>query len=137
MKQSIIIALLTLVVVAGSAQTSTENWVKEITSRDAFTTEISGKTNEADVARNVTYLDGLGRVMQQVSSKASPNALDLVSVQTYDAYGRQTRSYLPYEQPAGDMSYRSGLELGDQQLLRDVVQRRRGREQFLLCRDGI
>ena len=46
--------------------------------------------------RSITYLDGLGRPLQQVSLQASPNGQDVVQPYVYDPLGRQAKSYLPY-----------------------------------------
>jgi hypothetical protein len=44
----------------------------------------------------VQYLDGLGRPSQTVSVGQSTAGTDLITPIEYDAYGRQSRSYLPY-----------------------------------------
>jgi RHS repeat-associated protein len=48
--------------------------------------------------KNVTwqYFDGLGRPMQTIQSKASPDFRDIVVPMEYDQYGRQVKEYLPY-----------------------------------------
>jgi RHS repeat-associated protein len=52
--------------------------------------------------QTTTYLDGLGRSVQKVSREiatpSNPNNLwgDVVQFSTYDAYGTQSESYLPY-----------------------------------------
>lgn len=47
-------------------------------------------------SRGISYYDGLLRVHQQVSSKASPQGYDIVSFAEYDAQGRSSKTYLPY-----------------------------------------
>ena len=42
------------------------------------------------------YLDGLGRPVQTVHHEASPQRLDLVQPQAYDALDREPRQYLPF-----------------------------------------
>lgn len=42
------------------------------------------------------YFDGLGRVMQMVTTKASPGNLDVVQPALYDAYQREPKKYLPF-----------------------------------------
>lgn len=44
----------------------------------------------------VSYMDGLGRPIQQISMQASPLHKDIVQVIAYDRYGRQPLQYLPY-----------------------------------------
>jgi RHS repeat-associated protein len=48
--------------------------------------------------KNVTwqYFDGLGRPMQTIQSKASPDFRDVVVPMEYDQFGRQVKEYLPY-----------------------------------------
>ncbi len=43
-----------------------------------------------------TYFDGLGRSLQSVNTKASPESKDIVQPMAYDQYGRETKQYLPY-----------------------------------------
>ncbi len=49
------------------------------------------------------YFDGLGRVMQTVSTKASPASLDIVQPSVYDAYQREVKRYMPFT--AGTTGY--------------------------------
>src|SRR5579859_5761325 len=46
------------------------------------------------------YFDGLGRPIQTVTRNGSyptgGSSVDLVAAQTYDAYGREQRKYLPF-----------------------------------------
>ncbi|WP_276374884.1 Ig-like domain-containing protein [Chryseolinea sp. H1M3-3] len=43
-----------------------------------------------------TYFDGLGRSLQSVNTKGSPESKDIVQPMAYDQYGRETKQYLPY-----------------------------------------
>ena len=55
--------------------------------------------NNADVdQKNVTYqyFDGLGRPMQTIQVKGSPQFKDMIVPIQYDQHGRQPREYLPY-----------------------------------------
>lgn len=49
-----------------------------------------------DLQQSISYLDGQGRKMQEVVTKASPLQQDFVSVITYDNMGRAAYGYLPY-----------------------------------------
>ncbi|HHC80524.1 MAG TPA: hypothetical protein ENK46_11620, partial [Flavobacteriia bacterium] len=44
----------------------------------------------------INYFDGLGRPVQNIGVKAGGNHEDIVTFITYDAYGRQSKEYLPY-----------------------------------------
>ena len=52
------------------------------------------------------YIDGLGRVAQQVDQAASPAGKDVVQPMVYDALGRTSKSYLPYVAGGAAGSYR-------------------------------
>lgn len=63
--------------------------------RTSYLSETGG-TGTADRMQDVQYFDGLGRLAQTVQGKASPSYRDIVTHQTYDNFGREDRSYLPY-----------------------------------------
>ncbi|WP_428231969.1 DUF6443 domain-containing protein [Flavobacterium sp.] len=52
--------------------------------------------NNADVLESVIYHDGLGRPIQSIAIKASPDKTDVISHTVYDNIGRQEKEYLPY-----------------------------------------
>lgn len=57
----------------------------------------------------ITYLDGLGRPMQQVAWQSSPGTQDQINHAAYDERGRKTQQYLPYV--SGNNGYfRSGAD---------------------------
>lgn len=51
-------------------------------------------TNNRSIS--IQYADGLGRGVQVVGYEAAPDKSNIVQSMTYDKYGRQTKSYLPY-----------------------------------------
>jgi RHS repeat-associated protein len=51
---------------------------------------------EDQVLVSTAYLDGLGRAVQQVSKRGSPDKKDLVAAMDYDIFGRDNRKFLPY-----------------------------------------
>lgn len=55
----------------------------------------------------VTYFDGLGRRMQTVQTQGSPKKMDIVQPVEYDAFGRESKKYLPYAASGTAGSYRS------------------------------
>lgn len=90
------ILITTLLMLAGvsHAQTNTENYVQTRVYLDSTAiTSTSVKQVES-----IQYFDGLGRAIQGVAVKASPTGKDIVSHIEYDAFGRQTKSYLPIPQ---------------------------------------
>jgi len=68
---------------------ATENYIYE---KNCLTEDCSKKTE------SVQYFDGLGRVKQSISIKATPTGKDIALQLEYDAYGRQVKSYLPVPQ---------------------------------------
>jgi len=102
MDKRIIYALLLLFVVAMSAQTTTENYVKTtIYKVQGVTTTNVGGVAQSGKNENVIYYDGLGRPIQQVVGRASGiTGNDLIKHFEYDAAGRQTKDYLSY--PGGN-----------------------------------
>ena len=75
-----------------AAQTKTENYIK----RTTYTAPSTGVITENDTLVSVTYFDGLGRPKQTVAVRAGGQGQDIVTPVVYDAFGRQTREYLPY-----------------------------------------
>jgi hypothetical protein len=54
------------------------------------------KTKVYDTNIDYQYFDGLGRPNEKVQVKASPSGNDVVTLKTYDNYGRPEKSYIPY-----------------------------------------
>ena len=65
-----------------------------------------GLTSASDVAQNTQYFDGLGRPTQTVSMMQSPLQKDIVSLNIYDEFGRETTKYLPYTAATTDGNYK-------------------------------
>jgi RHS repeat-associated protein len=75
------------------------NYVRTWTASRPFTDPAdltaTGRTL-AEVKQTTAYFDGLGRPLQSVSKGATPTGKDLVSMHTYDVFGREAMQYLPY-----------------------------------------
>ncbi|MDX9790459.1 MAG: DUF6443 domain-containing protein, partial [Candidatus Kapabacteria bacterium] len=76
------------------AQSQDQNYIKTKTYKTATTSSIP-TPSVTQATQSVTYFDGLGRPIQQVAHKQSGNGNDLVTHIEYDAFGRQTKEYLP------------------------------------------
>ncbi|MFE7087115.1 DUF6443 domain-containing protein [Sphingobacterium spiritivorum] len=64
------------------------------------------KANEEK--REIKYYDGLGRIIQQIQVKGSPNYNDIVQHFSYDSFGRETLKYLLYSaNEAGDGKFKT------------------------------
>ncbi|MFC1226693.1 DUF6443 domain-containing protein [Pedobacter sp. BG31] len=92
-----------------NGSTSSYNYVYTYTPRIALNDEaVLPGSSIADVNRQVQYLDGLGRPMQNINVGASPTGKDLVQPIAYDEFGREAYQYLPYTTSAGTLgTYRS------------------------------
>ncbi len=66
--------------------------------------QFNALNNHLQVKEATSYVDGLGRPLQTVIKKATTGTTptDLVSMNVYDAYGRETTKYMPYVASAGD-----------------------------------
>ena len=50
---------------------------------------------KTSVLENISYMDGLGTPIQNISRGQSPNGYDILEFSLYDEFGRKYRSYLP------------------------------------------
>ncbi|MDR3714030.1 MAG: DUF6443 domain-containing protein [Puia sp.] len=66
----------------------------------------AGLTNPYDVSQTTQYFDGLGRQVQFVGFQQSPLQNDIVSLEVYDALGREPIKYLPYAASTNDGNYK-------------------------------
>ncbi len=81
-----------------------------------------GVTDEASVyflnanerASSYVYADGLGKPVQQVQRRISPDATDVIVPISYDARGRRDKDYLPYV-VNGSNGYAQDNAINDQQ----------------------
>jgi len=84
--------------VLGSTLSWEQNYIlKRIFLKDTISTV--PMTDE--VMEDVSYYDGLGRLVQVVSPKGSPTYKDVVVQQGYDVFGREDKKYLPYTTAIG------------------------------------
>ena len=99
--KKIVNLFLVLFPVIAISQTTTENYIKNIT----YNVKTQNGTNNAttnailtdsDKLQTINYFDGLGRPIQQVGYQLSPSGRDIVTPIEYDGFGRQVKEYLPY-----------------------------------------
>jgi RHS repeat-associated protein len=57
---------------------------------------VIGQTT-ADVMIDISYFDGLGRPVQNISSMASPDQMDIINYSLYDGAGRLDKLYMSYK----------------------------------------
>ncbi len=78
-----------------SLPSTDQNYVITTTYRKPYTTLLSNPTTD-DVIQKIRYFDGLGRPLQDVTTKGSPSFKDIVQPIEYDNFGRESKKYLPY-----------------------------------------
>ncbi len=88
--------ILTLIPFLALGQSQDQNYIKTTTYKKASSEVSVDVTNPADAAVQVSYFDGLGRPIQQVAHKQSNSSKDIITHIEYDAFGRQTKEYLPF-----------------------------------------
>lgn len=92
------------------ALSSSENYVFTRAYQVEKTTP-AGFVNEGDVIESVTYFDGLGRPLQSIQLKASPDRKDMLVHMSYDDFARSDKQWLPIEM--NDTQF--GVYRGDQE----------------------
>ena len=115
MKKIIAFVMLMFTILA-IGQTTTENYVKTTTYQIPTQTDV---VDDEQKIENITYYDGLGRVMQSVSAKAGGNKQNVVQMVTYDSLGRTSKQYLPYATPT-EMG--TPLNFTNQGVLKDSIE---------------
>ncbi|MXV14156.1 DUF6443 domain-containing protein [Hufsiella ginkgonis] len=87
----------------------------------SYLIKVPGITSQAQLGgltgcgliQTVQYLDGLGRPLQTVQTKASPQGKDVIQPVEYDPYGRELKKYQSYTSSSGPAgSYRAGALSG-------------------------
>ncbi|MES2863289.1 MAG: DUF6443 domain-containing protein [Bacteroidota bacterium] len=101
-----LIYIVTLLPMLAIAQSTNQNWVKTKTYKQATTTAIATPT-VAQAVTQVSYLDGLGRPIQQVAHAQSNSGKDIITHMAYDAFGRQTKEFLPYVNQSASLNFNS------------------------------
>ncbi|MBE0640283.1 MAG: hypothetical protein IH598_17345 [Bacteroidales bacterium] len=81
-------------VTIGSNPSSNKNYIRTTTLR-APTTNPS-QINQTPHTQEIAYFDGLGRPLQTVIPKGSPQMKDLVTPVSFDQFGREDKKYLTY-----------------------------------------
>ena len=95
------------VVIDNFAPSEDENYIVSHVYRAPSTNGIDIST---DINSSVTYFDGLGRPKQTVIRKGAPNKKDIIQAIGYDDYGRQDKTYLPYQYYSSNGQYHGSWE---------------------------
>lgn len=65
---------------------------------------LSAFSTTGNYRQKIQYYDGLGRPVQNLSYRSSPDGEDLISHQEYDILGRDWRQWLPVPQPSKEIA---------------------------------
>lgn len=101
-----LIHLLCLLPVMVMAQTNTQNYLKTLTYRLPTTTSDATKAQS-----DITYYDGIGRPVQQISGQSSATGKDIYTHIEYDGLGRQVKSYMPFPATTNNLAFVDGPSL--------------------------
>ena len=80
------------------------NFVKNISYKIPTDTSITSPPI-ASAFQNKTFMDGLGRPIQEIAHQQASNGKDIVLHIEYDTFGRQTKNYLPYVNTTASLDY--------------------------------
>jgi RHS repeat-associated protein len=74
--------------------------------------KVPGISSESQISSSnsqtqVSYMDGLGRVLERISAHGSPLQKDIVQLMSYDKFGRENKQYLPYTATSSNGSYQA------------------------------
>ena len=78
---------------------------KVLTSGQTTIAQVNALTG-SNVTREFQYFDGLGRLIQKNEIGQSPSQNDVVTIKQYDAFGRESKVYLPYTVATNSGTYR-------------------------------
>jgi hypothetical protein len=95
-KKAILILVSMPIVLQLNAQTVNDNYVKVYKAIAPISGDLSVINDVTRVSVAINYFDGLGRTLQSVIKQGSVSMKDVVQPMSYDSYGRQTTTYLPY-----------------------------------------
>src|SRR5262249_23973719 len=82
--------------------------------------DISNVNDPKKVVESTKYFDGLGREIQSVDRQGSPLGKDVVNFETYDDYGRNVTSFLPFVSGDIDGSAKTDVFAKQQLFYRDL-----------------
>jgi RHS repeat-associated protein len=116
MKAKALISQIVLTVMIGlsiniKSQAQGDNKVTTYTAKIPISTSLETyhtTNNDPDeVNVDIQYYDGLGRPVESIMGRASKDKMDVISVTTYDDFGRPYREYLPYEANTSSGAYKA------------------------------
>jgi len=108
----VVVTIIFHAVIAFSQPSTTQNFFVTNTVKQAGITTQTAVDNlpisTQGKSQVIAYFDGLGRSLQNVTTKASASQNDLVVGVEFDQYGREVKKYLPYADNTAPGGYKSG-----------------------------
>lgn len=98
-----------ITVTVGAVSATNQNYVRErlITKSGVIDFTAAGQlTDPNDVQQKTSYVDGLGNPIQTVARQASPSSHDMISMNVYDPFQRESVTLLGYADVAGDGDFK-------------------------------
>lgn len=95
-------------------QTTTQNYVKTTTYQKPVDQGAENALDSSQKIEAISYLDGLGRLIQSIAVRAGGQKQNVISYVEYDLYGRTPRQYLPYAttgEVSDPLDFMSSLDL--------------------------
>lgn len=92
----IFIILLFISFAAAGQNMSDDNFIYTAAPKKAIQTSGLNTLLKTDIVQNVSYYDGLGRLVQSIAIGQAGNGSDIITPTEYDGYGRKEIDYLPY-----------------------------------------
>jgi len=89
-------------------QSTDQNYIHQTAYLEPYTNGAEDNATNAEKIENITYADGLGRVIQTVSERAGGQGQDIITIQVYDPLDRVSKSYLPIPFSANDGLFHTG-----------------------------
>ena len=103
-KLTYLLLVLLPMMATGQTPTPTQNYIKTTAYKVSSSSAIASPT-PAQATTSVTYFDGLGRPVQQLGYQQSASGMDIVTPIEYDAFGKQSKDYLPYTSSQNNAAY--------------------------------
>ena len=94
--KKILVTFVLLFPIAIIGQTETENYIKTTSYLQEVDEVQENNVLESQKIENITYYDGLGRVIQTIAVRAGGQNQNITTHIEYDDLGRTTKTYLPY-----------------------------------------
>jgi hypothetical protein len=84
-----------------------QNYIHTVSYQQPFSIGQESIATDDDKIETVKYFDGLGRPKQEIAIRSGGQKQDVIKYVDYDAFGRQSKEYLPYAENTNGGGYRA------------------------------